>query len=65
VLDENGMIVFVKCLICTRVEGGITTIAMKKDNLKKHSGWKCATCVMSRKGVVVGEWYRDKSNKHF
>lgn len=65
VLDENGVAVLVRCLICTRVEGRITTIAMKKDNLNKHAGWKCATRAMPKQGVVAGEWYWDSNNKHF
>lgn len=37
----------------------------EKDNFNKHARWKCATRAMPKEGVLKGEWYRDRQNKHF
>lgn len=39
-------------------------IAMKQNNLYKRVGWKKATRVMPKVGVLASEWYKDKNNKH-
>jgi hypothetical protein len=35
---EDGLVLSVKCLVCTRILGRPKTLSLKRDNLNKHAG---------------------------
>jgi hypothetical protein len=63
--DEDGLVLSVKCLVCTRIDGRPKTLCLKGDNLSNHAGWFKAVGDMHAFGVMDGEWYRDNENWHF
>jgi hypothetical protein len=36
--EEDGLVLSVKCLVCTRLDGRPKTLCFKHDNLNKHTG---------------------------
>jgi hypothetical protein len=63
--EEDVLVLSVKCLVCTRIDGRPKTLCLKRDNLNKHAGWYKAAGDMHALGVKDGEWYRDHENRHF
>jgi hypothetical protein len=63
--EEDGLVLSVKCLVCTRILDCPKTLSLKRDNLNKHAGWYKAAEDMPSRGVKAGEWFRDKENGHF
>ena len=37
--EEGEVVVAVKCLVCTKIEGCLKILCCKRDNLNEHAGW--------------------------
>lgn len=62
VIDGDGLISFVRCTICSKVEGRKKLLIPKLDYLLKHLGRRKTTFAMPR--VKVGEFYENKKCAH-
>jgi hypothetical protein len=63
--EEDELVLFVKCLVCTQILGHPKTLCLKRNNLNKHASWYKAAKDMPSCGVKAREWFRDKENRHF
>ena len=59
----DGLYEFVKCLVCSTVEGRVKILGPKWDTLKKHGRKRKATCDMPNR-IKKDQWYIAKNYKH-
>jgi hypothetical protein len=59
----NDLYDFVKCNICSTIEGREKILAPKWDTLKKHGGKRKAVKNMHG-GILCGQWYKAVNCKH-
>lgn len=62
VIDGDGSISFLRCTVCSKVEGRKKLLIPKFDYLLKHLGRRKTTFAMPR--VKVGEFYENKKCAH-
>ncbi len=60
----DGMLVFVKCIVCDMITSRVKHIMLKYDNLEKYMGKWQANHDIPSKGLKKNEIYYDKNNKH-
>ena len=63
--EEGQVVVAVKCLVCTKIEGRLRKLCCKRDNLNKHANWCKADKDLPQMGVKKGEYWRDKNSRHY
>jgi hypothetical protein len=62
IIDGDGLVSFIRCKVCSKVEGRNNLLIPKLDFLLKHSGKRKATFVIL--GVKVREFYKNKKCAH-
>jgi hypothetical protein len=63
-LDSDGVLVAVKCIVCSVVNGKPKLIVPKWGNLEKHIGKRRALLDLPKKGLKKGQTYWETNNKH-